>query len=417
MPSQPVRLILAADLRLGSPLRTSIPLTESARQIVLDSTYLAWERLILEAVDREVDFVILNGNTFVASDWSYRSEECLRAGFQTLRDAEIHVVAVPGPEDPFEAWKVFDDLELQVFSPDLSGWETVVGTSGCVLCELLRIDEEVATDARDLNGEEMSEILRVMLSPSRELIKERPLPKGIDLAIHAGEVVWRRDNATDFLSLGCRSPQAAFHHADSQGVVYLDSNQDRQIRASRLETAAVGFATFELDLTGIDSRDDAALLMQSHLEDRNWSEAERVRLAVWDVAGESPLAYELLDGPGESPLLEVLHELLSLPEDVHLLHEFRADVSRSEVPSTERHSPELAEQILHALNQDSTSRNWDELLDPVFESSRISDSTRSAVTRQLNPQRIACHSTAVVRRWLIETHLEDPKSEDQTHRD
>lgn len=413
MPSQPVRLILAANLRLGQPLHTSILLTDSAREIVLDSTYSAWERLILEAVDREVDLVVLNGNSFIASDWSYRSESCLRAGFEALLAADIHVVVIPGPDDPYDAWKVFDDLDLQIFSPDHSGWEPIVSGSGCVLCELLRIDGQVEADARDLNGDDVSGILKILLSTSDVLIKDYPLPKGIDLAIHSGQAVWRRENSNDQLRLGCLSPQTAFPHTDPQGAVFLDSNRDRQIRASRLDTAAVTFLKLELDLSGIQTWDDAALLMMSHFEDRTWTEAERLRLIFWDVSGESSLTHELIDGPGERLLLEAFGACLSLPEEVCVLHEFRPHLPLARSLFSHLPTPHLAEYFLDAFDRESSIEDWTERLNPVFESSRFTESNRLYVSQQLDSPQIARHATAVIRQWLAGTLLEDLKVENQ----
>ncbi|HSG70774.1 MAG TPA: hypothetical protein VLA12_10190 [Planctomycetaceae bacterium] len=413
MPSQPVRLILAADLRLGQPLYTSISLTDSAREIVLDSTYAAWERLILEAVDRDVDLLILNGNSFVASCWSYHSEACLRAGLETLLAADIRVVVNPGPDDPYDAWKVFDDLDLQIFSPDHSGWEPIVGTSGCVLCEILRSDGHLESDARDLHEADVEGILRILLNRSDVLSKETPLPKGIDLAIHSGEVVWRRENSTDQLRLGCQSPQVAYHCSDPQGAVFLDSNRDRQIRASRLDTAAVSFLQFELDLTGIDSWEDAAILMMTRFEDHAWTEAERLRLIVWDVSGESPLALELIDGSGEARLLEAFGACLSLPEEVCVLHEFRPHLPLARSLFSHLPTPHLAEHFLDAFDRESSIEDWTERLNPVFESSRFTESNRLDVSRQLDSPQIARHATAVIRQWLAGTLLEDLKVENQ----
>ena len=107
MRSDSIRLLVADDLRLGQPVRTSLLLTDEARDRVIDSTYHAWHEMQCIAVDGEVDAVILNGTTLRVDDFSAEAEQALREGMSLLVEAGIRIVLHPGEDQHRAFWREF----------------------------------------------------------------------------------------------------------------------------------------------------------------------------------------------------------------------------------------------------------------------------------------------------------------------
>jgi DNA repair exonuclease SbcCD nuclease subunit len=102
-----------------------------------DSCYVAWDRLVLAAVDRSVDFVTLAGDIFDSPDPTVRSRVVFREGLERLHEVGIPVYMTLGNHDPLMGFpQSLKSLPgLHVFGPDPQG--TAVGslerTSGVVI--------------------------------------------------------------------------------------------------------------------------------------------------------------------------------------------------------------------------------------------------------------------------------------------
>jgi DNA repair protein SbcD/Mre11 len=114
MPFEPLRFLHAANVRLDRAIGETFPLPPRVASIVQDATRAAFERLIGVALDRQVDFLLLAGNTFVEAEHSLAARLALVDGLHQLAQESIRVFVLPGNLDPTDAWQQIPDLPTNV---------------------------------------------------------------------------------------------------------------------------------------------------------------------------------------------------------------------------------------------------------------------------------------------------------------
>jgi DNA repair protein SbcD/Mre11 len=106
----PLRFLHAADARLDQAIGEIPKLTPRLASIVQDATRAAFDRIVTLAIENEVDFVLLAGNTFVEADQSLSARLSLLDAFEQLGRSGIQALILPGALDPLDAWKRIPDL-------------------------------------------------------------------------------------------------------------------------------------------------------------------------------------------------------------------------------------------------------------------------------------------------------------------
>jgi exonuclease SbcD len=103
--AETLTFIHAADLHLGAPFRGLRHSSEVWADRMAQALVMAYRRLIDYALDRQVDFVILAGDTFDSAHPSYA--ECLRfvEGLRRLDAVGIPVYVCTGNHDPYVSWQ------------------------------------------------------------------------------------------------------------------------------------------------------------------------------------------------------------------------------------------------------------------------------------------------------------------------
>lgn len=94
-----LKFLHAADIHLGRPfsgLRRSNPVLG---QIFCDAGYKAWDRIVKVAIDSNVAFVTIGGDTFDGSNPTIRARAAFRRGIDALNKAGIPVFMVLGNHD------------------------------------------------------------------------------------------------------------------------------------------------------------------------------------------------------------------------------------------------------------------------------------------------------------------------------
>lgn len=114
----------AAGLRLDVPVDDASRFLSGSetplRDLLASSAFQALERLVSAAIELDVDFVLLGGDTFRDVDHSVAARAALRRAFEELGEHSIPVFVVPGREDPAGAWTAFPSLPAHVtlLTPD-----------------------------------------------------------------------------------------------------------------------------------------------------------------------------------------------------------------------------------------------------------------------------------------------------------
>lgn len=97
--------IHAADLHLGAPFRGLRGLSEAWATRLLRTIGESYNRIIDEAINRKVDFVVIAGDMFDSSRASYSDFVHFCEGLQRLANKDIPVYMVTGNHDPFTSWQ------------------------------------------------------------------------------------------------------------------------------------------------------------------------------------------------------------------------------------------------------------------------------------------------------------------------
>ncbi|WP_201715404.1 metallophosphoesterase family protein [Rossellomorea arthrocnemi] len=94
-----IRFFHVADLHLDSPFKGLKHLPKEMFERIHNSTFASFEKVVKEAIERRIDFMILSGDLFDEEDRSIRAQAKLVKQFQTLHTYDIPVYIVHGNHD------------------------------------------------------------------------------------------------------------------------------------------------------------------------------------------------------------------------------------------------------------------------------------------------------------------------------
>lgn len=97
--SKQISFIHAADLHLDSPFKGLTNTPEHIFQEIQESTFVALERLVSAAIQKQVDFVLIVGDLFDNEKQSLKAQIRLRRAFEELNDHHINVYVSYGNHD------------------------------------------------------------------------------------------------------------------------------------------------------------------------------------------------------------------------------------------------------------------------------------------------------------------------------
>ncbi|MGH2633289.1 MAG: metallophosphoesterase family protein [Tepidiformaceae bacterium] len=138
---RPLRFVHTADLHLDSPfegLRDSAP--QHVRDVLLQATFRAYERIIELCVAEKVDALLVAGDVYDGADRSLPAQLRFIEGLKRLDAEGIRSFVVHGNHDPLEGWRARlafpaschqfgAEVEAVPFDPALPGRGMVYGVS------------------------------------------------------------------------------------------------------------------------------------------------------------------------------------------------------------------------------------------------------------------------------------------------
>jgi DNA repair exonuclease SbcCD nuclease subunit len=328
MSSVPLRFLHAAGLWLDHPLAGTGPLPDELRRIAEEATLNAFDRLIDVAIERQVDFVLLVGDTFDEHDDSLRAAAALVDGCARLAEQHIRVFVLPGRADPAIAWQTLGELPENV-------------------TKLLAHDDDSVAVLRD--DQLAATISRVNLAPSAngnglyggrsELSQSRPFTIGLlrldraSAGAHeaepdaASEPDPANDNASrhdpdaalrglpfHYLALGgggggrrtLRTPSGIAHHPGTlqgmhraqtgqHGFTLVEVDEAGALRQQFIPAAPVRWEEFSLPDDAISSRERLVESMRRELAACRYEPGEQLWIVRWTGTARGPLAKSLSD--------------------------------------------------------------------------------------------------------------------------
>lgn len=432
-----VRLLLAGQLRLGEPLRTALPLSENARQIVLDSTLEAWKQIQTIAIDRNIDALILNGNTVVAEHLNPVAEFALIEGLELLAEAGIPVVVQCGDTDPRSFWKeLIADLNperrnITLISPQESGgyllvqddeYQTVVPQrhsdqleDASTLARIILITD-VLPDFQNEQDEYSDDSDPPVIAIEHGADDSITLPPGVNLKFANQSAVWATDGVGPIQQDRFSAPQPlSLEEADQNaesGCLLIDIPVEGEIQTEHLPTAIVQFHAAELDLSACDDWDDAALTLQNQLEDLPWEPHERLRLVTWSIVSNDSLSKQIISGD-DSHLIAAWNESFTAHHhDTVVIHGFQPGGQLPLDLDSACSGQELAE-ALFEIEQSADQPEVDRLA-AVWSTDKSSAALLTRLRPVLNPAQIGNYAESVVTQWLTQSDPENLPHENHT---
>ncbi|HUG91757.1 MAG TPA: hypothetical protein VML55_13040 [Planctomycetaceae bacterium] len=308
---EPLRFLHAAGLWLDHPLSGTGPLPDGLRRIAEDATLTAFDRLVDVAIERQVDFVLLAGDTFDEGDGSLRAQVALAEGCGRLAEQQIPVFVLPGRADPALAWQALGELPPNV------------------TCLRVR-DEEPAAFVRE--GRVAATIARAapphsgtQRSAGRAEPTRRPaFSIGLMYVQAAATAAAGGDEPFDYLALGghgqrqtIRTRQGLAHHpgplqgldrnhTGQHGFALVEVDQGGAVHRKFIPAAPVRWQQFPVRVDAETSRDRLLEIMDRELSACRAEPGELLWLAGWHVMGSGPLAGALTDEPFQRELRSAL---------------------------------------------------------------------------------------------------------------
>ncbi|MHA6251635.1 metallophosphoesterase family protein [Oceanobacillus sp. CAU 1775] len=94
-----ITFIHAADLHLDSPFKGLANTPEHIFKEIKESTFLALERLVATAIEKQVDFIVITGDLFDNEKQSLKAQIRLKKAFENLQENQINVYLSYGNHD------------------------------------------------------------------------------------------------------------------------------------------------------------------------------------------------------------------------------------------------------------------------------------------------------------------------------
>ena len=362
MAAKPLRLLHAANLQLDCPLQHVAGLHDDARDIIDIATLTAFDRLVSLAIERDVDALLITGNSFDASVASLPAEVALRNGFERLDERQIPVFVTPGKLDPASAW-----LELPALPENVT-----------LLTDLEPFELDNLFESRANNVLDRPFVVGLLL-PDRPSVRNAPSSRfaALDwLACSVSEATSELP-LTDAIVNAQAGPQGmSFEETGPRGAMLLEVDAQRRIKQTLIPLAPVRWERITQSLDGVRNRDDLLERMLAAVERLSDLPGELLRFIDWKLDRTSGEANGWEADAAVTELSAALTQLTDQPEGLRYVHRVRPlDPDLSLIESGHR---ELLTEYLLALDRRS----------PV---------TRPAMTKWLTDGRVA--NTLKAGRW------------------
>lgn len=379
-----------ADARLDCPLEYAGDVPTHLLEHFEDATLTAFELAIHTAIDRQVDFVLLSGATFIETDLSLRARIALVDGLQTLAAEDIPVYVIPSDEAPLPTWRAIPELpenvticeagatlpvyrdheciatvwtgsELEHAVPYVNGhtngatnghhrhvspFQIGVITSPLFVKSLGRQNTVAETGSKEPADE--IDWQRPSWARRSSNIEAEPTP-----SVEEPEVVKEstRFNFLTWASQGERfrsnlkrqnqglsivDPLTTQPLKSSErtrcGVKLVEVRPDGQRHETVLPTSSVQFQNYSIQVPKEITRDDLVTKMAEALLEPSTTNDEDILLIQWELRGNGSLWNSLRDRTTRQNLLDDVVLTAEPPEDPHLCHAIQLVRSKTESP-------------------------------------------------------------------------------------
>ncbi len=339
MAAKPLRLLHAANLQLDCPLRGTGSLGDDVREIVENATLTAFERIVTTSLEKDVDALIITGNTFDASYPSLAAEVAIRDGCNRLAERQIPVFIVPGRVDPATAWQEMPPLPKNV-TVFLSASETPIDLTdhGHLLATILPITAETSIEPEELaniqggrSAGKGDRPFMVGMLLTDHVVEKHELPRLAAARFAALDwLLCPAGTDTDSLPLtdGHIFSQAApqgMSRSDTgaHGVTLLEVDSHRKTKKTLISLAPVRWEQITQSVDNVSGREALVERMVAQLERLPLLKGEVLRIVEWQLNRSSSESLGWATETAANELSVALTQLSDHPDGLRYVHRIR----------------------------------------------------------------------------------------------
>ncbi|WP_414050487.1 metallophosphoesterase family protein [Macrococcus animalis] len=121
-----IKFIHCSDLYLDEPFDLKSQLPDHIMQDVYRASFESFKNLVDDAIDMQVDFILISGNLFSDKNRNIRADKFIEQQFERLNKAHIFVYIIAGTEDNLSVKSyVKYPSNVVVFSEDVQSYELI----------------------------------------------------------------------------------------------------------------------------------------------------------------------------------------------------------------------------------------------------------------------------------------------------
>ncbi|WP_176222412.1 metallophosphoesterase family protein [Paenibacillus barengoltzii] len=317
------RFLHAADLHLDTPFSGMSGVPDRLRELLRESTFTAFERMIRLAIEEAVDFVVISGDIYDASDSSLRAQLRLREGWDKLGEHGIPVYLIRGNHDPLSGRRLRLALPDHVteFGPKVESVTAVRRSDGEPVAVLTGASYPTPAVHENL-------AIQYQREPGSDLYHIGLLHGNVDG--QEGHDAYAPCSLRDLQASGYDYWALGHIHkrqilCDSPWVVYPGNIQGRSLKETGpkgcylVEVAENGEAELSfrrldqvlwlesrLSIDGLATEEALKLSLEEQLDELREAEPDRMTVVRLILIGRGPLHGMLQSGPEAAELLQEL---------------------------------------------------------------------------------------------------------------
>lgn len=320
-----LRFIHAADLHLDTPFRALSSVDEELARRLKEATFNSFRRIVDLCIEKEVDFLLIAGDTFDREDQSLAAQLRFVRELERLSAAGIHTYLVCGNHDPLVSWVEEMQLPDRVvrFGSSKVG-KAVYEKAGRPLAAIYGISYRTAREDRDLagkfrgpDGDTPFSIAMMHATPDDPGPHEPYARFRLKELIHKGYDYWAlghihkrntlRDHAPAVVYPG--NPQGRdFGETGRRGCVLVEMEKGRKPGIEFIPTQEVRFEEVRIDMSGVDGFNELTHLDRMALERISDPHPEDSYILRIVLEGRTPLHKRLARSGELEELRKALNE-------------------------------------------------------------------------------------------------------------
>jgi DNA repair exonuclease SbcCD nuclease subunit len=188
--------IHTADLHLDSPFSGLRNVDEQIAGLLKDATFRAFDNVVELALKKKVDFILVAGDVYDASDRSLRAQLKFADGLKKLAEEGIRSYVCHGNHDPLDGWAASLNWpeEVHIFGPEITSVPVSVGGKEEVLVHGISYPHSQVEDTFGKNfqrqGQQPFQIGLIHCSVGSDPAHETYAPHSLDELVAANLDYW-----------------------------------------------------------------------------------------------------------------------------------------------------------------------------------------------------------------------------------